>query len=327
MEVPDVSVVVPTLDGGDMLERALRSATSARTELIVVDNGSADGSDGAAEALGARVIRNEMNLGFAPACNQGAAAARGRYVLFLNNDAVLPAGGVDALIAFADADEGTAVWQPVVVSEGGSVESAGDLYTRTGFLWHLHEERSTSDAYPVFAVLGACMLVRRDVLEALGGFVESYFAYFEEADLCWRARMAGWEVRVVPTVRVEHCSGTTTRRILRPSDVYHLSYRNRFRSIVANLGPLRLLTVVPVHVLACVAITLRFLVAGRGGPAMAVLRAIAWPALHPGEIRRQRRAAAAIRRVADRDVLRSDVEERLTPARALQLLRGNLGRW
>lgn len=325
MERPDVTIVIPNLDGGEMLLAALRSAPAA-AERIVVDNGSSDGSAEAAEAAGARVIRNERNLGFATACNQGAASASGRYVLFLNNDATLPAGGLDELVAHADADPDADVWQPVISDATGAVESAGDLYTATGFLWHLREPR-TAAAYPVFAVLGACMLVRRDAFAAHGGLRDDYFAYFEEADLCWRLRLAGREIRVVPSVRVTHRSGTTTRRILSAPDVYHLSYRNRLRSILANHSAPRSMAVVPVHALACVAIAAGFLLAGRPAAAWAVLRALAWPIAHIGEVRRQRSEAQAARRVPDRVVLRSDVRTRLTPGRAFQLLRGNVGRW
>lgn len=328
MNTLDVSVVVPNLDGGEMLLETLRSAASAATQLIVVDNGSRDDSPHAAGRLypDARIIRNERNEGFAEACNRGAAAAAGRYVLFINNDARLDAGALEALIEAAERDPSGAVWQPLILFEDGSIESAGDLFTRTGFLWHLRAPLA-AEPYPVFAAMGACMLVRREVFLAIGGFVGSYFAYFEEADLCWRARLAGWEVRVVPGARVMHRSGTTSARILRPEQIYYLSYRNRLRSVLANTGARTLARVLPVHIGASLAIALGFLGAGRAAPALALLRALVWPLVSLGAVRGARRSVQGTRKVSDGELLRPELVVRLTPRRAAELFRGNLRRW
>jgi GT2 family glycosyltransferase len=297
-------------------------------EAILVDSGSSDYSPDAVAQLyrTVRLLRYDSNAGFAAACNRGAAGARGRYLLFLNNDAVLPAGAIEHLIAVADADPAAAIWQPLIVSESGAVESGGTLLTRAGFLWSLDDVRSP-DPYSVFTATAACVLVRRDVFESLGGFPEAFFAYFEDADLCWRARLAGWEVRVVPGVTVAHGRGVTTRRIFAPSDIYYFGYRNRLRSLLANLGPATLVFVLPLQIASCMLIAAGFLVAGRFGPSWAVIRALAWPVTNAGEVRRARRGVQASRTRPDRDVLRRDLRIPLTPRRALALFAGSLTRW
>jgi hypothetical protein len=139
--------------------------------------------------------------------------------------------------------------------------------------------------------------------------------------------MTGWEVRVVPSVRVSHARGATTRRIFSPADIYYLGYRNRLRSLLANPAATTLLSAVPLQVASCLLIAAGFLVAGRPGPAWAVLRALAWPVTNPGEVRRARRRAQSTRTRSDRDVLRPGLRVALTPRRALALFTGNLTRW
>src|SRR5688500_5508409 len=107
-----VSIVVPTLDGGEMLERCLAcfGADRADVEVIVVDNGSTDGSVDRAIARfpAIRVVRNETNRGYATACNQGAAQSNAPFVLFLNNDACLASADLDRLLAVAADDDAAA---------------------------------------------------------------------------------------------------------------------------------------------------------------------------------------------------------------------------
>lgn len=330
---PRVSAIIPNLNGGDMLLESLRSVLDqgeTAIECIVVDNGSDDGSPAAAARLhsSVRVMRYDTNLGFAEACNRGASAARGHYLLFLNNDARLPDGSLRRLLDVADGDPEGAVWQPLIAgdADANKVESAGDLFTWSGFLWHVRRPISKFP-YPVFAAIGACLLVRHDAFDELGGFIGSYFAYFEETDLCWRLRLAGYEVRVVPDVTVRHESGTTTRRILRPHEIYFLAYRNRIRSILANSSVASLLRVVPEHLMGCLCTAAGFLSAGRVRPALAVLKALIWPLGNVRAVRRQRNASQHHRKVSDRNLFRADLVTRLTPRRAGELFLGNLKRW
>ena len=311
-----------------MLLDALRSVAGEGVERIVVDNGSTDGSPEAAGALGpdVRLLRTGSNVGYAQACDLAASEARGEFLMFLNNDATLEPGCLDRLLEEADIDQRTAVWQPVVTADRSGFESAGGMFTRAGFIWRLSEPL-TDRPYPVFTAMGPCLLVRRRVFEDVGGFDPSLFAYSEDVDLCWQVRLAGYEVKVVPRALVLHRGGTTTARILSPERIYHLGYRNRLRTILANSAPLTLAVVLPIHLAASLAVVVGFLVRGRPAAALAIARGLVWPLTNIGRIRARRGETKRIRLLSDTELLRPDLMFKLTPARALQLFRGSVGRW
>lgn len=325
MPVDDVTVIIPTSNGGRALSDAVASVGS-EAQLVVVDNGSADGSVPAAGS-NLRVMKNETNLGFAPACNQGAAGAKTRYVCFLNSDAVVVDDALEALIAFADNDPDTAIWQPAIFdSTATKVDSCGDLFTWTGFFDHVTNRPDSPR--PIFAVKGVCMLMRTDVFKQLGGFRDEFFAYFEESDLCWRAQLAGWQVRVVPAISVRHVGGLTTRRILNPSQVRYLSFRNRFASILSNTSATARYRIVPVHVAIALVSAAALTSTGRLDSAWAIVRALVWPVTHGAQIRKWRTEVEAVRKVSDADLLnRTDVVSRLGLRRLVNLARGQLFRW
>ena len=329
---PLVSIVIPVLDPGPILFDCLGSiATDAeRVEIVVVDNGS---SDGAAQEASARypqlrLIRNETNMGFARGSNMGAAAAAGRYILFLNGDAVLPIEGLYRLLTTADADDAAAIWQPVVRSPKGEIENAGEYFTWSGFLIRKrHAPETDAQPYAVFAGTAACLLIRRNVFEKVGGFQDAYFAYIEDVDLCWRTRLAGWEVRVVPSVTVTHAKSVTTRRIFAPHEIRYLTFRNRLATILANGSVVTLIRVVPLYVLACLVTILTLLTSGRGRSAYAIVRALLWPVAHRGELMAQRRRIQSARTVRDPELLRADLRARWLGRDGWALFRDQYRHW
>jgi GT2 family glycosyltransferase len=311
-----ISIVIPTLDAGDMLVRCLDSFDAGRdeVEVILVDNASTDGSVDAARARypSVRVVRNETNRGYSPACNVGAAQATAPFVLFLNNDATITPADLDTLLAAARSDGTGAVWQPVTNGVDGGVESIGDAFTWWGVFRHLDAvpDAPTAD---VFSTVGAAMLVRRATFEALGGFEDSYFAYNEETDLCWRARMAGHDVRVVRDAHVVHIGSETTGQLFEPHDVRYLVFRNRIRTNLANPSRATLLRLVPQHLLACLAFAVLYLVTGRPRSSLAVLQALIWPIGNRDVLGEQRHRAQALRTRPDAEVLRNDLVARYGP--------------
>lgn len=311
-----VSIVIPTLDAGDMLLRCLESFDAGRddVEVILVDNASTDGS--VDRAVGrfpnTRVVRHDTNRGYAPACNIGARQATAPYILFLNNDATIATDDLHALLEAAERDADAAVWQPVTYGADGALESAGDAFTWWGVFRHLDTVPDEATA-SVFSTVGAAMLTRRAVFEAVGGFEDSYFAYNEETDLCWRARLAGYEVRVVPGARVVHLGSETTGHLFEPHDVRYLVFRNRIRTTLANASSATLLRLGPQHALACLAFALLYVATLRPRSALAVLQAIAWPVGNRDVLTEQRGRAQALRTRPDAEVLRRDLVARYTP--------------
>jgi len=318
-----------------MLSQCLRSipndVAGGTVEVIVVDNGSVDGSVDVITPLHPRVVllRNDSNLGYAPACNQGADSARGAFLLFLNNDAVLEHGALEALVAAAAREPSVGVLQPVILSgDGIGLDSAGSFFTNTGFLWHAESIPSQADPpVQMFAAKGAVMLVCRDVFEEVKGFDANFFAYFEDSDLCWRARMAGWGVALVPAARARHLGGATTTRFFHAHEIDYLSFRNRMVAILTNSSPRTLFRLIGAHLAASCATATVFACKGKVRSAIAILRGVTWPFRHPVATWKRRASRQQGRRVTDKQVFERSVMVTMTLRRALGLLKMYLPRW
>ncbi len=228
----DLSVVIVALNGRDMtldcLDTIAGAAGGLRHEILLVDNGSSDGTAEAAAAgfPGARVIRNSDNRGYGPAANQGMRASSGRVIALVNNDTRLPPGSLQELVAFLDRTPKCAVVGPQLLHEDGRTQNSFDVEPglATELLNKSLLRRLMPGAYPSrlqeraepFAVdnlVGACFVVRRAVAEELGGFDETFFYLYEETDFCRRARKRGWTVMVQPGVRIVHLQGRTRRSV------------------------------------------------------------------------------------------------------------------
>ena len=233
----ELSVIIVNYNAGPLLEVCLASIQrfggDLALEVLVVDNASADGS---LEALRrfpqVRLIPNRDNRGFAAAVNQGLAAAAGRYFLLLNPDTEVVSRVFRALVAFAEAHPDAGVVGPRLRNPDGSLQTsayrfptlfqaAGTVlrlqrlvpvsFLRARLGWWLGRYFGQLDphvtARPVDYVTGACMLIRREVVERIGGFDPRFFLYFEEKDFCLRAGQAGWRVWFDPAAEVVHHIG------------------------------------------------------------------------------------------------------------------------
>ena len=231
-----VAAVVVNYESGPSLAKCVADlATSGLGEIIVVDNGSTDGSLSAAvDAVPTlEVVDPGENLGYGSAVNRGVAATSTDLELLLvcNPDLEVPAGAVDALAAAIDADPGCALVGPLIRTPDGDrypsarrfpsmVDAAGhallgtfapeNRFTRNYRRTDLDVDPDSTVA--VDWVSGACFLVRRADFEAVGGFDESYFMYAEDVDLCWRLGRAGRRVAYAPAAEVTHTQGISTDR-------------------------------------------------------------------------------------------------------------------
>jgi N-acetylglucosaminyl-diphospho-decaprenol L-rhamnosyltransferase len=224
----DVSAIVVTHNAAAWIERCLESLAGTGAEVIVVDNASADGTADLVRAKfpDARVVEQE-NLGFGAGNNAGMRAAAGRYFMLLNPDAWLTDGALAQLVAFADEHPEAAVVGPRLLNPDGSLQrsvrgypSPWRIATEYFFLRKLGPRTHALNAFfgeqfdhesvrEAEYVFGACMLVRREAVDAVGGFDEDFFLMSEEVDWCYRFRQAGWKVLFYPGAEVFHVIGAS----------------------------------------------------------------------------------------------------------------------
>jgi GT2 family glycosyltransferase len=216
----DIAVVIVNYEGEALLPAcldALARQTREPAEIVVADNGSADRSLAllAERYPHVRALALGHNHGFAGGANRGVAATSAPWVCVLNSDAE-PAP--DWLQRLAEAPAGPQVWSlgsVLVSASSGRVESAGDQYAPEGFAYKLLRDAPLQalpvDPYAVFAAPGAAPVFRRDVFDSLGGYEERFFLYYEDVDLAFRAVLAGHHALLVPSARVTHRLGATTR--------------------------------------------------------------------------------------------------------------------
>lgn len=212
---PFLSVVIPTYNGSRHLPTvldALRRQTFRDFEAIVVDDASTDGSPALVEQgyPEVRLIVNRSNAGFVHSCNTGAAAARGRFVVLLNNDTEPEADWLAELVRAIVAHPRAAIVTSklLLYDRRDTLHTAGDLMGTDGIprnrgVWEIDRGQYDEDA-AVFSGCGGATAYRRDVWQALGGFDDDFWMYLEDVDFGFRAQLLGWEVILAPAARVYH---------------------------------------------------------------------------------------------------------------------------
>jgi GT2 family glycosyltransferase len=246
-----LSVCIVTYQARDYLRDCLRSLFDNtrldHLEVVVVDNGSHDQVGGmlAAEFPGVRLIENPENGGYTQPMNQLLRAAGGRYLLQLNPDTIILPGALDNLVGFLESRPEVGICGPKVLNRDLSLQKPcrrGEPRPLAVFSYFLGLDRlfprnrrfgeyllgylDPDQIHPVAGVSGSCMLIRREVVDQIGYLDEQYFAYQEDADYCFRARQAGWEVYYVPTAQIIHYGGQGGSRVhpYRSIIAWHKSY-------------------------------------------------------------------------------------------------------
>ncbi|HEY2846602.1 MAG TPA: glycosyltransferase, partial [Pyrinomonadaceae bacterium] len=199
------------------LRSLLAEVDPMRDEIIVVDDASTDETADMLAAFGRQltIVSNEENRGFVDSCNAGAAAARGKYIVFLNNDTVVLPRWLDALVETAEADEDVGAVGSMFLYPDGRIQEAGGIIWNDGRAFHYAwsgsaRARKYSFARDVDYCSGASLLIRRDLFETLGGFDRRYApGYYEDADLCLSVWGHGKRVVYQPASRLVHYEGGT----------------------------------------------------------------------------------------------------------------------
>lgn len=274
-QAPALSIIIVSWNVRDLLAACLRSVVEGQgsgigdqgpdvydlssgsrppsTEVIVVDNASADGTADmvAAEFPAVRLIANSENRGFTAANNQGLAVARGRHVLFLNPDTVVLGDALPRMVSYMDAHPSVGALGPQLRYGDGSLQSSRRrfpslmmaLLESTPLAWHWPNNPwarryrmddvplpTAGQAQEVDWLVGAALLVRREALAQVGGFDEGYFMYSEELDLCRRLRAAGWQIVYLPEAEIIHYEGKSSEQAVAARHIrFHTSKVRYFR--------------------------------------------------------------------------------------------------
>ena len=219
-EKPLVSIVIPVFNGLSLTDRCVRWVDAQTPhdliEVIVVDDCSTDGTNEyLARCAGIKVIRNEVNAGFLTSVNNGAAVARGEFVLFLNNDTAVQPGWLTALLDAMNSSADVAAAGSQLVYPDGTLQEAGGVIWSDARGWNYGRGGSANDPEYGFRrevdyCSAAALIVRRDLFEQLGGF-DIRFApgYYEDTDLCFSLRSRGYKVLYEPRSIVIHDEGAT----------------------------------------------------------------------------------------------------------------------
>ena len=247
-EAPRLSIVVPVYNDYRVTVHCLRALHDhlgdAPVEVIVADDGSDDLTVSLEERIGGvRVVRGE-NLGFLRNCARAVGVARGELLLFLNNDTAVTEGWLPPLLALFD-DASVGVAGPMLLFADGALQEAGGIVWRDGSAWNFgRADDAEAAAYnyrkDVDYVSGACLMIRRELWERIGGFDDRFApAYYEDADLCFAARAAGYRVCYQPASRVFHFEGVSNgtdlgagvkRHQLRNQAVFEAKWRDELQA-------------------------------------------------------------------------------------------------
>jgi N-acetylglucosaminyl-diphospho-decaprenol L-rhamnosyltransferase len=221
---------------------------SPTIEVIVVDNASTDGSPGMvrAEYPDVRLVVNDENRGFTAANNQGLALSRGRYILLLNPDTEIMGDALATMVSYLDLHSRVGALGPQLRYPDGSLQSSRrrfptfatalvestvvqQWWADNRVLHHYYMLDTPDDrTQPVDWLVGACLLVRRQVYEQVGGLDEGYFMYSEELDWCRRIKDAGWEVVYLPAATVVHHEGKSSEQVVPARHIHFQSSKIRY---------------------------------------------------------------------------------------------------
>ncbi len=242
-----VSAIIVSYSDPEATLRAVRSLLAQSlplTEVLILDNHPdapiATSVEDWHEGGRVRLIHTGRNLGYPAACNRGADAARGDWLFFLNPDAYAHPDCVSTLLGCAD--EATSVVGAQVLLPDGRTNAGDNPVHVTGVAWagRYGQQREHGPPRQVASVSGAALLARASAYKALGGMCERFFLYLDDVDLCWRVRLAGWQVAFCPEALVWH-----DYEFDKGKEKWYWLERNRHWTVLANYSPLSLLVLAP----------------------------------------------------------------------------------
>lgn len=313
---PKVSIIILNYNGKKWLERCLPTIKKVKYKplgVIIVNNGSTDGSRKFVEKNypDFRLLEIKKNKGFAGANNIGVKAAKGKYVLIINNDTEVPPDFLTPMVRRMERDKTIGVIQPKIRSlrKRHLLDAACSFYTSTGFQYHygyyqLQSKKQYNKEKLVYSAKGACLFTIRDDYLKLGGLDEDFVTYVEESDYCHRIWLSGKKVLYLPESYMYHWGGGDMSVMEKSETTIFRSFRNRYYSYIKNLSLFELIKLLPVHLIFCEAMIFSALLRGIIRYGIAAQLGTLWWVFHlPRILKKRRYIQNKIRKVSDRDFL------------------------
>jgi GT2 family glycosyltransferase len=306
-----VSVLILSWNKKEYLKTCLptlEKVSYKNLEIIVVDNGSKDGT---IEYLKknhpkVKIVANKTNLGFAGGNNAGLKKVTGDYILLLNNDTKVTKGFIEPLVKVLDTRPDIGVVQSKIIwmEDHSRLDSIGAFLTNTGFLYHYgylqHDKKAYDKQVYVYTVKGASMLMRADMVKRTGLFDDDYFIYFEETDFCHRVWLAGYKIIYEPKSVIYHKVGGTSNALDNSFVQYH-SFKNRICTYLKNLGTWEMIKLLPFHLVLCEIAAIGFIFNKRPKHFVTIHKAIWWNIKNFNTTMQKRKhVQTVIRKVSDR---------------------------
>lgn len=210
----DISIVIVNTNNKKLLKECLASiyqnTKKATFEIIVTDNGSTDGSQEMVKAdfPEVKLIANQENMGFIKATNQGLRIYNARYALLLNDDTIVKEAAFDKMLEFMDSHPEAGACGPKLLNVDGTIQRQGGSFGKRFYL----STKPTS----VDFVIGACLMVRKEVIDKVGILDENLFFYNDDLDWCMSIRKAGYKIYFLPQAEVVHYGGYSSTRTFNP---------------------------------------------------------------------------------------------------------------
>lgn len=269
-EASEVTIIIPNYNGKQLLENCiatLECQTCTDFKLLVVDNGSTDGStEVTSEVLDLEMLALPENTGFCGAVNEGIRHTSTPYIILLNNDTEAQPRFVEALLDGIRKSERIFSCGAMMIDYHNRerIDNAGDYYTALGWAVARAKGKKCCDyekEHKVFSCCGGAAIYRTDVIRKIGLFDENHFAYLEDVDMGYRARIYGYENRYLPQAKVFHVGSATTGTRYNEKKVF-LAARNSIYLIYKNMPLFQLILNLPLILLGIMVKTLFFLKKG-----------------------------------------------------------------
>ena len=254
LHLKPLSIIFVSWNTRELLENCLDSilANPPTTpfEIWVVDNASSDDTPQMIRWRFPQIqlLENPGNVGFARANNQAIQQCTGEYLLFLNPDTLVEAHALQALVDFFDNHPQAGAAGAKILNPDGSMQLSSHpkptLFRELWRMFHLdtlwafaeypHSKWETNQVQDVDMLMGACLMVRKEVLDQVGCFDEDYFIYSEEVDLCYRIQRAGWRLYWVPEAKIVHYGGQSTQQV--PNEMFLNLYHGKIKYFRKHYG-------------------------------------------------------------------------------------------